>query len=287
MVYASALIPPPHAAVIILIVTASSLSSSLVSPLSLGAFHQSFSTVSSTLRNEYCVLRRRERRVQQRHFGIAQKCSGRQCDLSLTSLFFEEERIILHNDIDKTNSNAKTISSSIPQKFAQIYQTLISSPISYSITKSHSIISQLQSSGFTNDDDIYQFAVGFVTSNRQEVISRILIDDFAWPVMDAHIARVGISAMVMSMLSSSFGSITQKHEQITISSSSSSSDEQPPGSINNNNSTQREEVMLDDNIIVPITSTTNLSAATSLIEQSASLPSGQRQHHHHHHRHHH
>jgi hypothetical protein len=215
--------------------------------------------------------------VQQRHFFVnAPKCSGRQYDLSLTSLFFEEERIILHNNgnnnNDKTNSNAKSAISSIPREFAQIYQTLISSPISYSITKSHSIISQLQSSGFTNDDDIYQFAVGFVTSNRQEVISRILIDDFAWPVMDAHIARVGISAMVMSMLSSSFGSTTQKHEQITISSSSSSSDEQPPGNINNNNSTQREEVMLDDNIIVPITSTTNLSAATSLIEQSASVP---------------
>jgi hypothetical protein len=208
--------------------------------------------------------------VQQRQFVNAQNCSGRQSDLTLLSLFFEEERIILHNNgdnnNDNTNSNAKS-AITIPQQFAQIYQTLSSS---YSITKSNSIISQLQSSGFTNDDDIYQFAVGFVTSDRQEVISRILIDDFAWPVMDAHIARVGISAMVMSMLSSSVGSTNPKQEQITIS--SSSSDEQPPGNNNNNNSTQREEVMLDDNNIVPITSTTNLSTATSLIEQSASLP---------------
>lgn len=237
------------------------------------------------LHNEYSK-RLRKRRInyfgndgeQQRHFVNAPKCSRRKRDLTLASLFFEEERIILQNsdndNHDNADENAKSAVTT-SQQFTQIYQTLSTPPLSYSISRTNSIIAQLQSSGFTNDDDIYQFAVGFVSSNRQEVLSRILIDDFAWPVMDAHVARVGMSAMVMSTMSSS----TSKRERATLSISGGGSvisltNEQPPGNNynnNNNNNTKEYKVLLDNNNIVYTTSTT-LSAVTSLIEQSASLP---------------
>jgi hypothetical protein len=69
------------------------------------------------------------------------------------------------------------------------------------------IISSLMSSGFGNDDDVYRFAIGFLNGSGRSggdgggsgevMISRILMDDFGWSPMDAHIARVGISTMVL------------------------------------------------------------------------------------------
>lgn len=274
VVNAAPILPPPHAAVIILIATPLFVIASPLSTQSSVAFQRSFTTpsfYSTGLHHEHRVRRRRERRInyfgdreEQRHFFNAQHSSRRKFDLTLTSLFFEEERIIVQNngdnqDNDKTDANPKTT-----QQFSQIYQTLSSPPRSYSISKSNSIISQLQSSGFTNDDDIYQFAVGFVSSNRQEIISRILIDDFAWPVMDAHVARVGMSALVLSMMSSS----TSKHEQTIVTSAA----EQPPS-----HNTPGVEVMLNynnnNNNIVSTPLTTLVSTATTttsipLIEES-------------------
>jgi len=56
------------------------------------------------------------------------------------------------------------------------------------------ITNQLTTSGFLNDNDIIQFAKGFI--NRQEIISNVLINDFQWNVIDAHRCRVGLIELV-------------------------------------------------------------------------------------------
>jgi hypothetical protein len=50
------------------------------------------------------------------------------------------------------------------------------------------------SSGFIDDNDVTNFAKGFI--QREEVLSQILIQDFSWEVMDAHRARVGMIELV-------------------------------------------------------------------------------------------
>ena len=56
------------------------------------------------------------------------------------------------------------------------------------------IISKLIASGFIDDNDVTNFAKGFI--QREEVLSQLLIQDFSWDAMDAHRARVGIIELV-------------------------------------------------------------------------------------------
>jgi hypothetical protein len=79
-----------------------------------------------------------------------------------------------------------------------LQSVLTSPPISYSNEVSNDIIHQLVLSGFLDDNDVTNFAKGF--SQREEVLSQILINDFSWEVLDAHRARVGIMELVKQTL---------------------------------------------------------------------------------------
>ena len=82
--------------------------------------------------------------------------------------------------------------------FSRLRRTLHNQPISYSPSISLNIIKKIISSGFVDDNDIIQFARGFLS--REEVLSRLLIHDFGWKALDAHRARVGMAALARSEL---------------------------------------------------------------------------------------
>ena len=56
------------------------------------------------------------------------------------------------------------------------------------------ITAKLTASGFINDNDVTNFAKGFI--QREEVLSQLLIQDFSWDAMNAHRARVGVIQLV-------------------------------------------------------------------------------------------
>ena len=83
--------------------------------------------------------------------------------------------------------------------FYELQSIFQSDPISYTTSISTSLLHKLKSSGFMNDNDIALFAMDFAAS-RPEIISQILIQDFAWDALDAHRARVGITHLVRGRL---------------------------------------------------------------------------------------
>ena len=93
---------------------------------------------------------------------------------------------------------ANNIPPSLPSLFPRLQETLESSPISYSPIITNSILQQLTAAGFVDDNDITQFARGFLV--REEELSQILIRDFGWKALDAHRARVGIISLVRKEL---------------------------------------------------------------------------------------
>ena len=101
------------------------------------------------------------------------------------------------SEFDLTNGKSLTHvngSSQHTSRFPKLKNIITSSPLSYSDEVSNNIISQLIASGFIDDNDVTNFAKGFI--HREEVLSQILIQDFAWDVMDAHRARVGVIELV-------------------------------------------------------------------------------------------
>jgi hypothetical protein len=123
--------------------------------------------------------------------------------------FIEFDLINIDNsDEPTTNENKITWSSSspspsssppsslpLPSLFPRLQAILGSSPISYSASITHNLLQQLTAAGFVNDNDITQFARGFI--DREEELSRIFIHDFRWIPLDAHRARVGIIALLV------------------------------------------------------------------------------------------
>lgn len=105
-----------------------------------------------------------------------------------------------NNDNTWASSNSSPPSSSspslpLPSLFPRLQAILGSSPISYSASITHNLLQQLSAAGFVNDNDITQFARGFI--DREEELSRISIHDFRWIPLDAHRARVGIIALLV------------------------------------------------------------------------------------------
>lgn len=99
-------------------------------------------------------------------------------------------------DDDEDDPGASSSSSSFPRMLL----ALSSPPVSYPIPVARRVILHLARTGFADDDDVARFASAFVRGGREEVVSRVLIDDFGWGAMDAHVARVGMSALVTSTL---------------------------------------------------------------------------------------
>jgi hypothetical protein len=99
-------------------------------------------------------------------------------------------------DDDEDDPGASSSSFSFPRMLL----ALSSPPVSYPIPVARRVILHLARTGFADDDDVARFASAFVRGGREEVVSRVLIDDFGWGAMDAHVARVGMSALVTSTL---------------------------------------------------------------------------------------
>jgi hypothetical protein len=99
---------------------------------------------------------------------------------------------------DIINHDWASIPPTLPTLFPRLQETLESSPISYSSIITNSILQQLTAAGFVDDNDITQFARGFLV--REEELSQILIQDFGWTALDAHRARVGIISLVREEL---------------------------------------------------------------------------------------
>jgi len=102
--------------------------------------------------------------------------------------------------------------------FPTLYNTLTSPPISYSHELSVGILNQLTKSGFIDDNDVTNFGKGFTA--REEVLSQILMQDFAWKALDAHRARVGIIELVYQTQargSSSFLRFKEKPDSVLSS----------------------------------------------------------------------
>ena len=95
-------------------------------------------------------------------------------------------RQIENEFVDSTKSSQSS--------FPKLQHILTSPPISYPASISSKILEQFTSSGFINDNDILQFAKGFVVS-KEEMLSQILLQDFGWKALDAHRARVGIVSL--------------------------------------------------------------------------------------------
>ncbi len=108
---------------------------------------------------------------------------------------------------DSNNHEWASIPLSLPSLFPRLQESLESSPISYSSIITNSIMQQLTAAGFVDDNDITQFARGFLV--REEELSQILIQDFGWKALDAHRARVGIISLVREELKEVNGMIDQ------------------------------------------------------------------------------
>lgn len=78
--------------------------------------------------------------------------------------------------------------------FPKLQHIFLTPPISYSEDISNNILNRLATAGFVDDSDVTNFGKGF--ANREEVLSQILMQDFAWEKLDAHRARVGIIELV-------------------------------------------------------------------------------------------
>lgn len=122
------------------------------------------------------------------------------CDDKLISRTPTSLRIHYDDFSDLAHQNDNPINGSVIPSFPKLQHALQTPPISYPSTITSSIIHQFISSGFTNDNDIIQFAKGFI--DREEVLSRILIQDFGWKALVAHQARVGAITLVRSELHS-------------------------------------------------------------------------------------
>ena len=103
------------------------------------------------------------------------------------------------DDEDDPGASSSSSSSS-SSSFPRMLLALSSPPVSYPILVARRVILHLARTGFADDDDVARFASAFVRGGREEVVSRVLIDDFGWGAMDAHVARVGMSALVTSTL---------------------------------------------------------------------------------------
>lgn len=115
-----------------------------------------------------------------------------------TDLMHDNESTTNSEQVDSNNDLDWTIPP-IPSLFPRLQQTLETSPISYSSSITNHILQQITSAGFVDDNDIIQFARGFLV--REEELSQILIHDFGWKALDAHRARVGIISLVRKELS--------------------------------------------------------------------------------------
>ena len=126
---------------------------------------------------------------------------------------------------DHSSINAKPLNGNVHPKiqFSRLRNIITSSPISYSNEISNNIITKLESSGFIDDNDVTNFAKGFV--EREEVLSQVLISDFSWDAMDAHRARVGIIELVRQEIGSEMTkqSVSPRKETVATSSSQSES----------------------------------------------------------------
>jgi len=122
----------------------------------------------------------------------------------LLSLHFDDFSDLINDNVKKNEKVNGEEDWSIPSSSSQsslfplLQSTLQSPPISYPPKISSTIIQQFSSSGFLNDNEIIQFARGFLS--REEVLSRILIQDFGWKALDAHRARVGIVSLARAEL---------------------------------------------------------------------------------------
>ena len=129
---------------------------------------------------------RRHHQAQQLHYD----------DFDLTNNDCE----IVVDSFDLINGEAVNGSSSSSQTpFPRLHSALTSPPISYPPNTSSAILHQFESSGFVDDNDIVQFAKGFV-SQQEDKLSAILIGDFGWKALDAHRARVGLVALATAEL---------------------------------------------------------------------------------------
>lgn len=97
-----------------------------------------------------------------------------------------------------TNVNAANGNSQPTSRFSKLQHIIASPPISFSDEISNNIIKQLMASGFLDDNDVTNFARGFI--QREEVLSQILIQDFSWQALEAHRARVGIIELVQQSI---------------------------------------------------------------------------------------
>jgi len=119
----------------------------------------------------------------------------------LSSLHYDDLSDLIPNDDELTNGKVLLNGQDLPSistddiksttNFPRLHTILTST---YNNQHSISLTNQLTSSGFLNDNDIIQFAKGFI--NREELISNVLIKDFQWNSIDAHRCRVGLVELV-------------------------------------------------------------------------------------------
>lgn len=100
---------------------------------------------------------------------------------------------VINGKGDLSSLSPPSTTSTANNNFPRL-QTILVSIYSESEILSNNVLQRLSMSGFHNDNDIIQFAKGFI--KREEIISQILIQDFGWDVLDAHRARVALVALV-------------------------------------------------------------------------------------------
>ncbi|KAL7434245.1 hypothetical protein ACHAXM_003964 [Skeletonema potamos] len=121
-------------------------------------------------------------------------------------------------DLEGKSTNGANLNANLNlhgSDFPELQYIFQCGPTLYTSSVSSSLLHQLKSSGFKNDDDITTFAMDF--ASRPEIISQILIQDFQWNAIDAHRARVGITNLVKGRLQISNGKgLESKNKEMQV-----------------------------------------------------------------------
>lgn len=115
---------------------------------------------------------------------------------ALLSLFYYDDLSdwngATNGEVINGQDDLSSLSPPTANNFPRLQTILVSI---YSESISNNVLQRLSMSGFHNDNDMIQFAKGFI-NDRQEIISKMLIQDFGWDALDAHRARVALVALV-------------------------------------------------------------------------------------------
>ena len=130
--------------------------------------------------------------------GNCRRAGGADGRTSLLQIHFNDFYDLTSDEPRKNGVVNDCNGKSAPSSFPRLHDIFASPPVAYPSSVSSDLLGQFAASGFIDDNEMIQFAKGFVA--REEVLSRIFIEDFGWEALDAHRARVGLMALVRAEL---------------------------------------------------------------------------------------